>query len=107
MFCKHKSQGDLVAAVVELPKHSCQCYADMIRVANDRIIDSLEDGVLVKSVTIYALLVSHYNLDECVPMKYYCNFNECKPNLCSGPFSVILVNTLFFCSGALSVVVLF
>jgi len=101
------SQGDLVAAMLELPeqsesmeveehhegdivqgtidyimmsttKHTSQCYADMIRVTNDSIIRSLENGVLVKSITIYALLVSHDNLDECVPMKYYCNFNECK-----------------------------
>jgi len=76
MFSKHNSQGDLVAGVVELPqqsesmevkeqhhevdiiassieykrmsitKHACQCYADMIRVADDSVIDSLENGIL-------------------------------------------------------------
>jgi len=107
-FSKH-GQGDLVEAVVELPesmeveeteeyccevdlvqstieykrksvaKHNCQCYADMIRVANDGVIRSLENSILVKSVMVYALLTSHNNLN-CVPMKYYCNFKD-NPNI--------------------------
>jgi len=56
-------------------KHACQCFADMIRVANDSVIQCLESGKLVKSVTVYALLASHDNL-RCTPMKYYCNFKE-------------------------------
>jgi len=79
MFSKHNSQGDLVAAVIELleqfesveveeqyrevhviestieykrmsiTKDCCQCFADMVRVANDSTIDSLVNGILVKS----------------------------------------------------------
>jgi len=80
---KHCCEVDLVQGTIEykkksVAKHNCQCYADMIRVANDSVIRSLENGVLVKSVTVYALLLTSHNNLNCVPMiqKYYCNFKD-------------------------------
>jgi len=106
MFFKTTEKEEVVAAVVGLPKqsesveveehyhkaeaieykrtsttkHACQCFADMIRVANDTVIESLQNGILVKSITVHGLLVSHDDLENSAPMKYYCNFNEkCAP----------------------------
>jgi len=86
-FVKH-SQGKAVAVAVDFPHHSesmehchevgkrkdimknhCQCYANMIRVANDSFIVSLRCGVLIESTTVYGLLVSHTEF-RCLPMKY-------------------------------------
>ena len=47
----------------------------MIRIANDRVVQSLRSGIVVKSVTVYSLLVSHGD-HLCVPMKYYSNFKD-------------------------------
>lgn len=56
-------EGNIVQNVIEyknkdITKHFCQVYANMIRIANDSTIDCLPRGVLVDSVTVYALLVS-------------------------------------------------
>ena len=86
------SDGSAVAATVTFPsqeeditveykkgeiseKHYCQAYANMIRIANDRVVQSLRSGIVVKSVTVYGLLVSHGD-HLCVPMKYYSNFKD-------------------------------
>jgi len=61
-----------------------QCYANMVRVANDIVIESLECGILVDSVTVYGLLVSHSDYNNCVPMKYYSNFRDL-PTITLGP----------------------
>lgn len=74
-------EEDIVQSTVEYKKveisgkHYCQAYANMIRVANDSVVESLRSGIVVKSVTVYGLLVSHSDL-LCVPMKYYSNFND-------------------------------
>ena len=71
--------NDFVEGTVEYkrmtitPQHFYQCYADMIRVANDSVVRRLRCGILVNSITVFALLVSHTNL-SCVPMKYYSDF---------------------------------
>ena len=75
-----ESSEDLIRSTIEfkmstVTRSSCQCYANMIRLAHDLVIDSLRSGVLVDSVTVYALLVSHADL-TCVPMKYYCDFKR-------------------------------
>jgi len=53
----------------------CQCYVNMVRIANDSVYRSLRSGRLVKSITVYALLVLQTDL-SCVPMKYYSDFKE-------------------------------
>jgi len=73
-------EGNIVQNVIEyknkdITKHFCQVYANMIRIANDSTIDCLQRGVLVDSVTVYALLVSYADHSS-VPMKYYCNFQH-------------------------------
>jgi len=57
-------------------KCHAQCFANMIRIANDSVCQSLKEGKLIVLVTVYALLVSHKDLNNCVPMKYYCNFKD-------------------------------
>jgi len=73
-------EGNIVQNVIEyknkdITKHFSQCYANMIRIANNNTIDCLRLGVLVSSVTVYALLVSYAD-HSCVPMKYSCNFQH-------------------------------
>ena len=59
-----------------IEKNAPQCFANMIRVANDRVIELLKGGTLVNSFTVYGLLVSHSNYEECIPMKYYSDFES-------------------------------
>ena len=92
-YFKH-NQGDLLGVMVDtvdtdqselttqreykrksVGENYCQCYANMIRIANDCVIASLKRGVLVDSITVYALLVSYEDLSA-VPMKYYSDFNS-------------------------------
>jgi len=56
-------------------KHYCQAYADMIRVANDSVVQSLRRGRVVESVTVYGMLVSHDDL-RCIPMRYSSDFKS-------------------------------
>ena len=55
--------------------HMFQCFANMIRVANDCVISSLESGILLETVTVYGLLSSH-DTYLCEPMKYFCDFTK-------------------------------
>jgi len=72
-----------VCGTVEYKKPNCdteksepQCFANMIRVANDRVIELLEGGTLVDSVTVYGLILVHSHYEKSVPMKYYSNFDS-------------------------------
>jgi len=57
-------------------KSEPQCFATMIRVANDRVIEILEGGTLVDSITVYGLILVHSDYEKSVPMKYYSNFDS-------------------------------
>ena len=50
-------------------EYQTQCYANLVRVANGSVIESLESGTLVHSVTVYGLLVAHCHYDCCLPVK--------------------------------------
>ena len=72
-----------VFGTIEYKKPNCdtgksvlQCFANMIRVANDRVIELLERGTLVDSVTVYGLIVMHSHYEKSVLMKYYSNFDS-------------------------------
>jgi len=72
-----------VFGTVEYKKPNCgteesepQCFAHMIRVANDRVIELLEGGKLVDSITVYGLILVHSDYDNSLPMKYYSNFDS-------------------------------
>ena len=60
------------------------CYANLVRVANDSVIESLRGGKLVYSVTVYGLLIAHSQFDLCLPMKYFSNFRDL-PTIQVGP----------------------
>ena len=57
-------------------KSEPQCFANMISLANDRVIELLEGGTLVDSVTVYGLILMHSHYEKSVPMKYYSNFDS-------------------------------
>ena len=52
-----------------------QAIANMVRVANDLIVDALFVGKVVDEVVIYALLVA-YDKEDCIPLKYLANFKK-------------------------------
>jgi len=82
-------QENLVQGTIEYKKNATEeyrthCYANLVRVANDSVIESLESGILVRSVTVYGLLVAHTDYDCCLPMKYFSNFKD-PPTIQLGP----------------------
>ena len=52
-----------------------QAIADMVRVANDLMVDALSVGKVVDEVVIYALLIA-YDKKNCIPLKYLANFKN-------------------------------
>ena len=52
-----------------------QAFMDLIKVANNLLIDSLKVGKVVKCIVVYGLLIS-YNKEKCIPVKYYVNFSD-------------------------------
>ena len=52
-----------------------QAFANMVRVANNLVINSLTSGKIVNSVTIYGLLVS-YDKESAIPIKYLSRFSD-------------------------------
>lgn len=71
IFCSTAVEFKLEVA----EKNMYQCFGNMIRIANDRVIKSLKSGKLVKEITVYGLLVSHKEL-ESTPIRYYSNFKD-------------------------------
>jgi len=50
-----------------------QVLADMVRVANNLMVDALKVGKVVDSILVYGLLVA-YDKQSCIPLKYCVDF---------------------------------
>ena len=60
-----------------------QAIATMVRVACNLLRDALKFGKIVKSITIFGLLVSYENA-KCTPMKYLADFEVNSTQVCVG-----------------------
>ena len=69
--------GAAVEFKMDIPyEHSSllpQAFANMVRVSNNMVIDALERGKIVDTVTVYGLLVAH-DKGYTVPLKYFVDF---------------------------------
>lgn len=69
--------GAAVEFKMDIPyEHSSllpQAFANMVQVSNNMVIDALERGKIVDTVTVYGLLVAH-DKDYTVPLKYFVDF---------------------------------
>ena len=52
-----------------------QVFTNMVRVANDLLVNALKRGKLIENIVIYGLAVFHKN-KQCLPMRYTCDLKK-------------------------------
>lgn len=70
----------LYGSTLEFKKDSsllklAQAFANMVRVANDLLLDALKRGKVINAIVVYGLVVYH-DEKQCLPMRYICDFSK-------------------------------